>query len=86
MGETVSYDFTTDPPRNRQMPYVGSANDPIWPPVLLTRCNSALDGSGNLLHTMTFGAREVYFEPNGDFCGVVTQPANAETLRITLQT
>jgi len=85
-GDLQSYNFTTDPPRNRQMPYLYDANDPIWPPVLLTRCNSALDGFGNLLDSMTFGAREVYFEPNGDLLAVVKTTSGASDLRITLET
>lgn len=85
-GEFASYDFSMDPPRGRQMPYLYDANDPIWPPVRLTRCIDALDTDGSLLPTMTFGDREVYFEPNGDIAGVVTVPAGAQGLRVTLET
>jgi hypothetical protein len=85
-GELESYDFAADPPRNRQMPYRYAAEDPIWPPVRLTRCIDALDPDGNLLETMTFGDREVYFEPNGDIVGVVVEGGGAEDLRVTLET
>jgi hypothetical protein len=85
-GALQSYDASTDPPRNRQMPYVYDTNDPIWPPVRLTRCVSALDVDGSLLNTMTFGDREVYFEPNGDIAGVVLTASGAEDLRVTLET
>jgi hypothetical protein len=86
-GDSQSYDPTSDPPRGRQMPYLYAADDPIWPPTRLTRCNSAIDGlTGNLLATMTFGDREVYFEPNGDIVGVVVTPSGAADLRVTLET
>jgi hypothetical protein len=85
--DSDSYDPVGDPPRNRQMPYLYSANDPIWPPVRLTRCNSAIDAlTGDLLATMTFGDREVYFEPNGDIRGVVVTASGAADLRVTLET
>jgi len=35
---------------------------------------------------MTFGAREVYFEPNGDLLAVVKTTSGASDLRITLET
>lgn len=85
-GALQSYDVSTDAPRNRQMPYLYDANDPIWPPVLLTRCVGALDGFGALVETMTFGDREVYFEPNGDILAVVKTANGASDLRITLET
>lgn len=85
-GELQSYDISTDPPRARQMPYLYDPNDPIWPPIRLTRCIDALDVDGALLETMTFGDREVYFEPNGDIGAVVKVAAGAGDLRITLET
>lgn len=85
-GSLESYDFSTDPPRNRQMPYKYVANDPIWPPVRLTRCIDALDVDGALLNTMTFGDREVYFEPNGNIYGVVLTAGGAVDCRVTLET
>jgi hypothetical protein len=86
-GDFQSYDPSTDPPRDRQMPYLYNALDPIWPPVRLTRCVDAIDAlTGDLLSTMTFGAREVYFEPNGDIVGVVITASGAGDLRVTLET
>lgn len=85
-GDFESYDFSVDPPRNRQMPYLYAAKDPIWPPVRLTRCVDALDTDGTLLDSMTFGDREVYFEPNGDIVGVVLTASGVEGLRVTLET
>lgn len=85
-GDVQSYDPSSDAPRNRQMPYLYDANDPIWPPVRLTRCVDAIDAlTGDLLSTMTFGAREVYFEPNGDVVGVVLHASGAGDLRVTLE-
>lgn len=85
-GDLQSYNPSTDAPRNRQMPYLYDPNDPIWPPVRLTRCVSAIDPiTGDLLSTMTFGAREVYFEPNGDIVGVVLHASGAGDLRVTLE-
>ncbi len=85
-GDVQSYDPSTDPPRGRQLPYQYVADDPIWPPPRLTRCNAALDVDGTVLNTMTFGDREVVFEPNGDLVGVVLTASGAESVRITLET
>lgn len=86
-GDLQSYDPSTDKPRDRQMPYLYNALDPIWPPVRLTRCVDAIDAlTGALLNTMTFGAREVYFEPNGDIVGVVLTASGAADVRVSLET